>query len=200
MTPQGLQNANKFVYLAKAYPEKDVPGLLGLFRLSPIDMNCAIWYALELKWIEIEDRKEMRPILDKKGQPTGEQEVELQYVKVVGQPDTWGFGEAEEYLEDSLVYAFGKLNAEEKDLEENYLGNWLAGYAPQDTLIAVKHLLEDGVLHEYQIEDGDNSYIFYTLKANVGKNWGAKQFKVNPLTDEPNEAEQPKKAAEGEVL
>lgn len=67
----------------------------------------------------------------------------------------------------------------------------MAGYAAHDILIATKQLLADNVLHEYALEDGENAYIFYCLKPYAGKNWGQKQFKVNPLTGEENEAETP---------
>ncbi len=165
ITSKIVQNANKFAYLIKAYPEKKVPEIINMFRLAPIDINCAIWAAVELKFI-----REMDP--------------ETSFSEIITAPKTWDFGPDEADLEDSLTYAFEKLNAQEKDIEENYLTNWVAGYSPQDTLIAVKRLIEDKVLHEYEIEDGENAYIFYTLYKHKGKNWGAKQFKTNPLTGE----------------
>lgn len=189
-TKKMLENAHKFVYLVEAYPEKNVGDVIGLFRLSPIDINCAIWVALEKKWLEIDEREEeVETPNPAKPTETIKKVVPVQYFKVLQRPKVWDFGADVQELEDNLDFAFGKLNAEEKDLEENYLNNWLGGYAPQDVLIAVKHLIEENILHEYQIEDGDSNYIFYTLKENEGKNWGAKQFKTNPLTGEPNEAE-----------
>jgi hypothetical protein len=192
-----LENAHKFVYLAKAYPEKKVNEIINLFRLSPIDINCAIWLALDKKWVEIVDREEVIEVPHpKKPKKKVEKKVQVSYAKVIGKPaewafkDQWNFGAEVKELEASLVYAFAHLNAEEKDLEENYVANWLTGYAPQDTLIAIKHLLETDILHEYEIEDGDSAYIFYTLKENAGKNWGTKQFKANPLTGEPNDTDE----------
>lgn len=176
-----VNNANKFTYLAKAYPEKTVAELVKLLQLLAIDMNCAIWLALELKWVSVVDR----PTYD----PKTEQDIVLQYIEVINQPKTWDFGADEQELESALEYMFEKLNADEKDVEENYLNNIVAGYPPRDIIIAVKRLIEDGVLHEYQIEDSENNYIFYTLKKNAGKNWGAKQFKTNPLTSESDETE-----------
>ena len=34
---------------------------------------------------------------------------------------------------------------------------------------------------EYEIEDGENKYVFYTLYQNRDKLWGRKQFKADPL-------------------
>jgi hypothetical protein len=166
------QNAQKFTYLVMAYPEKTVPKLISLLQMGPIDINTAIWAAVELGYIT-------------------EMDQEDQHTHPAFKEIKWELGPQIEYLQDALIYAFEKLNAQEKDMEENYLSNWLGGHASHDALIAVKLLLEDGILHEYQIEDGENSYIFYTLKENEGKNWGQKQFKTNPLTGEPNEVEAP---------
>lgn len=159
------QNAQKFAYLIKAYPEKTVPDVISLFQMGPIDINTAIWAAIDLGYIADMDQETRR-------------------TSIKQLPKTWDFGQEEADLQFALEYAFTKINAEEKDMEENYLNNWVGGYPAEDALIAMKRLLETGVLHEYQIEDGDNAYIFYTLKKNAGKNWGTKQFKENPLTGE----------------
>lgn len=180
ITKQVLQDANKIAYLIKSYPEKTVPEIIGMFQMPAVTINCAIWAAVELGFIE-------------------EMDQENQHCKLLKPPSPWDFGKDVQELEDQLTYAFEKLNAEEKDMEENYLASWTRGYFAHDILIATKQLLEDGVLHEYQIEDGDSNYIFYTLTENAGKNWGAKQFKVNPLTGENNpDAEQPEKKIEVE--
>lgn len=167
ITQTTLENANKFAYLLKAYPEKALPEIISLFWLASIDINCSIWAAIELEFI-----REPNP-------DTG-------FSQIIKEPKPWQFGKELDELEENILYAFTKLNADEKDMEENFLTAWLKGYAPHDTLIAVKHLLDEKRLHEYQIEDGENKYIFYTLPENAHKNWGAKQFKVNPLTGEEN--------------
>lgn len=186
ITKHMKENANKFAYLVRAYPEKNVNDIINLFRLSPIDTNCAIWLATELNWIEIERRKEVVEKFDAKGKKTDDELVEVPYAKIVEEPESWQFGDTVTELEHTLRYAFEHINKDENDMEENYLSSWLSGYATQDTLVAVKHLIEDGVLHEYQLEDGENKYIFYTLKKNADKLWGQKQFKKNPLTGEEN--------------
>lgn len=167
------ENANKFAYLVKAYPEKTVPEIIQLFSLPAVDLNCAIWAAVELKFIT-------------------EMNMKSNHSKVRNLPETWDFGPDVKELQNSITYAFEKLNKDEKDMEENYLSNWTAGYFPQDILVGMKQLLEDKVLHEYELEDGENAYIFYTLYENAGKNWGTKQFKTNPLTGEENEQPEPK--------
>jgi hypothetical protein len=167
ITKHMLENANKFTFLIEAYPEKTVPEVISLFQMPPVDTNAAIWAAVELGMVK-------------------EMDIETYRSEVLKKPESWQFGETVTELEDALTYCFEKLNADEKDMEENYLSNWTQGYPAHDVLIATKHLLADNVLHEYEIEDGENAYIFYSLKANAGKNWGAKQFKENPLTGEPN--------------
>lgn len=199
VTQRMKENANKFAYLVKAYPEKNVNDIINLFRLAPVDVNSAIWLATELNWIKIDHRKETVELPDpKKKNATISQEVTIPYAEVTGGPEVWDFGSDVKELEDTLQYAFEHINKDENDMEENYLSSWLQGYAPQDSLIAVKHLMEDGVLHEYQLEDGENKYIFYTLKKNADKLWGQKQFKKNPLSGEDNEAESKPEEAEAE--
>lgn len=191
ITVRMMQNAHKFAYLVNVYPEKEVPKVIDLFRISPVDINCAVWAAMENGIVSA---------------PTPENP----FVKLLRAPKEWDFGDDEAELENALLYTFEKLNAEEKDMEENYMHNWSVGYLPQDVLIAVKRLLEKGLLHEYQIEDGESAYIFYTLTKNAGKNWGSKQFKIDPLTgedrrtpeekaaDEKMQAELDRKLAEGQ--
>jgi hypothetical protein len=166
-TTEIVRNAHKFTYLAKAYPEKSIKKIIELMQLPQIDVNCAIWLTLDAGWVRVVKHEE------------------TDYAETPKLPDAWDFGPEVDNLKTAIIYMFAKLNAEEKDLEEHYLANLLAGYPVRDTLVAIKHLLETGTIHEYQIEDGEDSYIFYTLKVNAGKNWGQKQFKTNPLTGEP---------------
>lgn len=199
ITQNMLESANKLTYLIKAYPEKYVDQIVALFQMPRIDTNCAIWVARELKWIEMYEAMGDVPKVDPKtGRPDmfNTERKMVTYARVISEPDHWQFGEVVEEVENLITYAFEKLNAEEKDLEENYLGGQTAGYATHDTLIAVKQLLEDNVLHEYELEDGENAYIFYTLKKNEGKNWGQKQFKTNPLTGEDQRTDEQKAADE----
>jgi hypothetical protein len=53
----------------------------------------------------------------------------------------------------------------------------------QDVLVAVKRLLETKKLHEYEIEDGEEKYIFYTLYKNRDKLYGRQAFKKDPLAN-----------------
>lgn len=172
-------NAHKFIYLATQYPEKKVGEIIAMFQLSPVDVNCALWLALEKECIKVHESTE-------KNNKTGKDEP-VQRFEVLKTPAEWDFGDNEKELEEAITYAFQKLNADEKDMEENYLSHWITGYPNQDILIAMKRLLETKVLHEYEIEDGENTYIFYTLYENRDKVWGQKQFKTNPLTGEEQE-------------
>jgi hypothetical protein len=166
IVPKIQQDAHKFAYLVKAYPEKTAQQIIDLFFITKADVNAAIWAAVELGIITDVDPN------------TG-------YMGFKKAPK-WDFGENVNAIEDTLTYAFQKLGVQEKDMEENYLAEWTQGYFPHDILIAIRHLLETDVLHEYELEDGENKHIFYTLKKNAGKNWGQKQFKTNPLTGEEN--------------
>lgn len=185
------QNAHKFVYLAQRYPEQSADEIINLMGMPLVDVNNAIWCARDEGWLKFEDREVevVMPHPKKKGKTLSEMKS-FSFPVVMGTPSAWEFGEKVVELENSIVYMMSQANKEENDLEEHYLNGYLQGYPPRDHLIAVQHLLATGRLHEYQIEDGENPYLFYTLPENADKHWGAKQFKTNPLTGEPNEPEE----------
>lgn len=158
-----LENANKIAYLISEYPERNLPEIIGLLELPGVEINSAIWLATELGWISEPDKDEGA-------------------VRFLEAPkDGWQFGDRINALKDMLVYSFEKLAKKEQDLEENYLSNWTAGYAVQDTMIAVRSLIkQDKLLADYIVEDGENKYTFYTLAVNAEHEWGRKQFKKAP--------------------
>ena len=65
-------------------------------------------------------------------------------------------------------------------MEETYLSSWTNGYGSHDVLIAMKRLLDGHVLAEYEIEDGDNTYTFYTNYDTREQQYGRKDFKTDP--------------------
>lgn len=163
------ENAQKLTYLAQQYPEHDLKGLLGLLVMPPINMNTAIWKAVEHGWLAEPDKK------------TGE-------VKVLATPEHWEFGELVENLMDLLVYAFTALAKQETDLEDFDVSHWTQGYPSHDVLVAMKRLLDKGILAQYDVDDVEdngtvNTYTFYTLAENAEKQWGRKQFKTDPLAN-----------------
>lgn len=155
-------NAQKVLYLCAAYPEKTLKEIIGLLAMPAIDINTAIFYCQKQGWLS---------------EPDGE----TGFAQVLSKPEKWDFGPEEKGLEELLVFAFEQLNAKEKDLEEFFVSQWTTGYPSQDVLVAVKRLLENKQLHEYEIEDGEEKYIFYTLYKNRDKLYGRQAFKQDPL-------------------
>jgi len=164
--PQSVvDNAAKVTFLVREYPDHTLAQIIEMLSMPAININTAIWHAQELGYISEPDEE------------TGK-------VVPLTTPATWEFGEAIKNLEAMLIYSFRQLAKKETDLEEQYLSNWTAGYPPHDVLIALKDLENQGILVQYQIEDGENKYVFFTLAENRGKLWGQKQFKKNPLSNE----------------
>lgn len=169
-------NAHVITYLVRAYPEKPMrdvrdnkgqvtdQGIFSLLTMPAIEINTALWYAQDQKWL--------LPPTDENGR-----------IELTGEPSEWDFGPDELELEGMLLYAFHQLNAKERDLEEFFVSQWTMGYPAHDVLIAVKRLLETQKLHEYEIEDGENKYIFYTLYENRDKLFGRREFKQDPLAE-----------------
>lgn len=161
-TPKMVENANKFAYLVQQYPEHNLDQLVALLQMPAIDINTAIWAAQDMSLVSPPDKQ-------------------TKFVQFLVETPAWNFGEVEANLEIALMYAFGRLAAEETDLEEHYLSQWTAGYTSHDTLIALKRLIETKKLAQYAIEDGDSTYQFFTLFENKNELWGNKQFKKAPL-------------------
>lgn len=157
-----LNNANKVAYLVQQYPEHKLEQIVALLGMPAIDINTAVWYAVEVGFIT-EPNKE-----------TGK-------IELAKPPKTWDFGPDYDSLEDMMLYAFQKTAKQETDLEEHYVSNWTLGHTSHDVIIAMLRLLEDKKIAKYVIEDGENPYTFYTLYENREKLWGRKQFKHDPL-------------------
>lgn len=176
-TKKIMENACKVTFLIQQYPEKKLPEILSLLQLPALDINAAIWAAQDMGWINEPDDK------------TG-------YVELIEAPLTWSFGDSIYNLKNSLLYCFEKLAKKEQDLEENYINQWTQGYPAHDVLVAVKSLLVDRRLFEYELLDQQRNekgklqfdkkgepimdpYIFYTLWENAEQEWGRKQFKTD---------------------
>lgn len=172
---QGLHDVHKLVFLADAFPEKNIRKLVELFEVPPIVSNVAIWRAIDMGYIVINP--------------------ETEKVEIASLPEKWEFGPDIEYLEQALIYTFARLARDESDMDENYLLNWLFGIPVQDQLIATKHLVATHVLATYTVENtttlpaskkakgkgkkGEvvkDVYTFWSLWDNAEQEWGRKQF------------------------
>lgn len=168
------ENICKLMYLAQEYPDHDIIKLSQLFQTSPIDFNVTAWAAQDLGYLEVD---------------------KLNAVKILKLPKEEEFGELIDHLLEVIPYSLKKINQEEADIEDNYFGNWTAGYPAHDVMIAVKKLLKDGKIASYEVvnvteikpnreqrrkgakeETVKDTYTFYTLPENLDKRWGEKQF------------------------
>lgn len=168
------ENVCKLMYLASEYPEHNIVELSRLFQTSPIDFNVTAWAAQDLGYLEVD---------------------KLNAVKILKFPKEEEFGELIEHLLEVIPYSLQKINQEEADVEDNYFGNWTAGYPAHDVMIAVRKLIKDKKIASYTVtnktemplskkqkgkgvkpEIVEDVYTFYTLPENLEKRWGEKQF------------------------
>lgn len=168
------ENVCKLMYLAQEYPDHDIIELSRLFQTSPIDFNVTAWAAQDLGYLKVDP---------------------LNKVTILKTPKEEEFGELVEHLLEVIPYSLKKINQEEADIEDNYFGNWTAGYPSHDVMIAVKKLLKDGKIASYEVKNKTelkpnreqrrkgakeetvvDTYTFYTLPENAEKRWGEKQF------------------------
>lgn len=177
-----IENAQKLTYMLYCYPTKTIMEIINFFQLPPIHINAAIWKAEDMGYISKAD-------------------PETGMVEILSSPEPFEFGDTVEELMELLKYSFDKLSAEEKDLEENYLNQWLAGYGSHDHIVAMKYLLNNGVLAEYTVSDQQfdgkgkpvlgedkepliNEYVFYTKAGCEDNRWGERRFKTPPVAPE----------------
>ncbi len=171
LTGKALNNVHKVVFLANEYSTKPMKEISSLVILPPADVNVAIWRAIDMGFLTVDN----------------DDKVTIHEV-----PEVWELGEDVEYLKQTIVYLFKHLARDEMDLEENLFGHWTAGYATHDVMIAMKLLLADKVMSTYEITNAeivkkgtktreevtrDSTYTFYTLWENNEQMFGRKQFK-----------------------
>lgn len=175
LTGRSLENVHKIVFLANEYPGKKFMEIASMVQMGALDKNVAIWRAQDLGLITVN-------------------EDDSYAVDEV--PDKWELGSDVAGLIELISYTFKRLSRDEMDLEENILGNWCVGYPAHDVMIAMKTLINDKVLIDYEIKNTDevplskkakgkgkkpetreSIYTFYTLYENMEMRWGTKQFK-----------------------
>lgn len=162
-----LNDVHKVVFYAGEYPEKNIREIAaGFNNMSPIDFNAACWRAQDEGLLSIDKQ-------------SGE-------VKVLRTPDEWQFGDSVKHLVELTPYILTKLAEVEADPEENFYANYVSGYISYDVVIAIRHLMKNGIIASYEVkdvsklEDGSeitDTYLFYCLPENVEKRWGEQQFK-----------------------
>lgn len=175
LTGKALNDVHKAVFLCNEYKDKTIREVATLLELSAMDINNALWRAEDLGYITVDEDKRT--------------------FKVEKLPE-WDLGEEVQFLKEQLTYTFNHMARSEADIEENYLSNMTRGYAAQDLTIAVKQLLAEGVITTYDLtnttempnkskkargrgEPGEtvtDTYTFFCLTENAGKEWGRKQF------------------------
>lgn len=173
---RALNDVHKAVYLCNEYQDKTIREVASLLELSAMDINNALWRAEDMGFITVDEEKRT--------------------FKVEKLPEEWDLGEDVQFLKDQLIYTFNHMARSEADIEENYLANMTRGYAAQDLVIATKELLAEGVITTYELTNltempiskkakgrgeqaktVEDTYTFYCLTENKGKEWGRKQFK-----------------------
>jgi hypothetical protein len=159
-----FNNAMKLTYLVEQYPEHTAGQIFALMIMPPIQINTALWYAIDAGWVSKPDGE------------TGE-------ITLLKKPDAWEFGDVLYSLKHMIEYGFKKMAENETDMEEFGFNSWTEGYASHDIAIATMLLIAEGKLATYRLQDPKDLksiYLYYTLPENRDKLWGRTQFKVQP--------------------
>ena len=167
-TGELTQLAHKIAFLANEFPQKKFKEVSEMITVPILDFNTALEMAKEFSFFSIDPKKD-KAIIDQL-------------------PKEWNFGSEVDKLEDATLYILKKWAEHESDMHEEYYLNMVYGYTTHDIIVAGKHLLNQGLIVEYNLEnvtkadkkgekDTIDNYVFWTLKENSGKRWGEKQFK-----------------------
>lgn len=90
------------------------------------------------------------------------------------------FGEEIELLQLMIHIFLKNIEQDEEDIELGQLRFWLRGVRESAIDIALLAMKNTGSVEEYDItdpRDPESTYQFLTLRQNLGKTWGMKQFK-----------------------
>jgi len=163
------QDAKKVAYLCKCYPDKKLHEIIGMIMMPNIAKDCALWQAERMGYVSIDAKKDKIELLAKEITPDMDDNLEA--------------------VMNRIEFGVTRQNSIEQDIDEEMFLQWLQGYMPQDTLIAINLLMEQGVISNYNILEGrggKNVYTFYTLPKNEVNEWGRKNFpKKNGLVVRP---------------
>lgn len=169
---KAMEIAHKIAYLSREWPEQTIAELSQLFQTNRMEFNIGAWMAEELGYIEVDQTTK-----------------KITHPK---EPEAWVFGDNVMELQWAILYTLQNIQADEADIDEGALQiDWCAGEPVVDVTIAVKELLKEGLIAEYNLvnttvvkkatkkkpaEISEQPYTFYTLPVNLGKEWGRKQF------------------------
>lgn len=172
---KSMHNVHKVAFLLNEFPDLDIAGVTKMFQLSSIELNVAIWRAQDVGIFTV----------DEKGKAT-----------IHDLPKDWELGDTIGLLMEHTLYTLARIAVDETDLVENTFLNWFGGYATQDVMICMKHLINQKKIFTYELNDKqvkeqtkkqkgkgakleyiDNVYTFYTLYENREMRWGTKSFK-----------------------
>jgi len=164
---RSTENMHKFVYLANEYKGSKTAQLFKMFSFSLLDFQAAAYLAEDLGYVKIVKKNKADHRFE-----------------VVALPEDMNFGTEVRDLINTLTYVFKRLEKDETDLAEWELNSWMEGYPIHDQFIAVKWLLNQGVLGTYEIEISNPKemklpntvHTYYCIAGNEKKHWGEKQI------------------------
>lgn len=109
-----------------------------------------------------------------------EHDYKSDVLKVLKEPVLTFMGTEIARLMNAFEDKVKQLNGKEEDINLGLLQQWCMGVRPTAAELALRRLVLDGVLYEYDLKDPKDTksvYTFYTLAENKDEQWGLKQFK-----------------------
>jgi hypothetical protein len=111
-------------YIVKCLETDSIEELVGNIDAAPLDMNLAIWEAIDEGFIEVDDDKGTIKLL-KEPELSSDPELKNKILRTI-----------QHYARDEVNITRGRLNSQVKDMSTG------KGYAWHEYLIAVQHLID----------------------------------------------------------
>lgn len=158
---QVTENMHKFMYLANEYQGSKIEQLFKMFQMPLLDYQAAAYLAEDLGFLTVDQKNKK--------------------FEVKALPEDLNTGKEVRELINTLQFVFARLAKDETDLAEWELNSWMEGYPTHDQFIAVKWMLNNGMLATYEVKTKTlkgkvDTYTYYCVSGNEDKKWGRKQF------------------------
>lgn len=151
------------LYLLKILDTKKLSELVAIMDLPPIDMNLAIWSAIDAGDIEIDEDKDRVTAL-REATPWHDPELSNKVLRVV-----------QHYAKNESNITVGRLNSYMKDPGSGI------GYKAHEYLMSTQYLIDNGTIIEEVISVPEvkgkrpfNRFVFLCLPDNPNEEWNAR--------------------------
>jgi hypothetical protein len=125
-------------YLLQTLKTDKLSELVANIDLPPLDMNLAIWEAVDRGEIELDEENDKVQILVKEIQPTSDQDIRNKILRVI-----------QHYTKNGTNVTRGRLNGQ---VQDPMTGKNFTEYPYHEYIMAIQHLIDGELVKQYVVE------------------------------------------------